>query len=125
MKRIREFLIILLASFVGEALHFFLPFPVPAGIYGMAVLFLGLCCGVVKLHQTERAADFLVEIMPLFFIPAGVGLMTKWGELQSMIVPVILAVSVITALVMAVTGRVAQWFLRRGERKEKEGGQDE
>ena len=41
MKLLRQFLIILAISFVGEALKYLLPLPVPASIYGMVILFVG------------------------------------------------------------------------------------
>lgn len=113
MKWIRQFMIIALITFLGEMLKYVIPFTIPAGVYGLVLLFAALCSGVVKLQQVEGAADFLIEIMPLFFIPAGVGLMTKWPELKSMLIPFLLAVIVITAFVMAVTGRVSQWLIRR------------
>lgn len=119
MKRIREFLIIMFITFVGEGLKYFIPLPIPAGIYGLLLLFCLLCLKRVKLEQVEGAADFLVEIMPLFFIPAGVGLMTKGKELTSMIVPFLAAVVLVTALVMVVTGRVTQFLIRRGGKKDE------
>lgn len=115
MRWIRQFMIIALITFIGEVLRYFVPLAIPAGVYGLVLLFTALCSGVVKLPQVEEAADFLIEIMPLFFIPAGVGLMTKWTELKSMLIPFLLAVFVITVLVMIVTGRVSQWLIRRKE----------
>lgn len=113
MKWIRQFLIILAATFLGEVLRFLIPLSIPAGIYGLLLLFLGLYTGLLKLPQVEGAADFLVEVMPLFFIPAGVGLMTKWTEVKKMLIPVLAAVVIVTAIVMAVTGCVAQSLIRR------------
>ncbi len=39
MKYIRQLGIILLVSFLGELLHYLLPLPVPASIYGIVLLF--------------------------------------------------------------------------------------
>lgn len=113
VKWIRQFLIIMIVTFLGEVLRYLIPFAIPSGIYGLVLLFGCLCTGLIKLDQVEKAADFLVEIMPFFFIPAGVGLMTKWLELKTMLIPFLLAVIVVTALVMVVTGHVAQWLMRR------------
>lgn len=113
-------MVIMVVTFLGETLRYLIPLAVPAGIYGLVLLFAGLCTGVIKPSQVERAADFLVEIMPFFFIPAGVGLMTKWLELKSLIIPFLLAVILITAIVMVVTGRVSQGIMRRKERKSHE-----
>ena len=115
MKWMRQFLILLMITCVGEVLRYLIPLAIPAGIYGLVILFILLCTGLLRLPQIERAADFLVEIMPFFFIPAGVGLMTKWLELKTLLVPFLLAVIVITVVVMAVTGWVTQFLLRRGK----------
>ena len=38
MKYLKQFTIILILSFIGEALHEILPFPVPGNIYGIVLL---------------------------------------------------------------------------------------
>lgn len=86
MKLLRQFLIILAISFVGEALKYLLPLPVPASIYGMVILFVGLLTGLIKLSWVKDAGKFLIAVMPVMFIPAGVGLMSSWGVLKPMIV---------------------------------------
>ena len=42
MKYIRQFGIILLITFIGEIMHELIPIPVPAGIYGIVLLFTAL-----------------------------------------------------------------------------------
>ena len=49
MKLLKQFLIILAISFVGEILKYLLPLPVPASIYGMVILFIGLLTGLYRL----------------------------------------------------------------------------
>lgn len=39
MKLLKQFLIIILVSFIGEILKEVIPFPVPASIYGMIIMF--------------------------------------------------------------------------------------
>ena len=105
MKLLRQFLIILAISFVGEALKYLLPLPVPASIYGMVILFVGLLTGLIKLSWVKDAGKFLIAVMPVMFIPAGVGLMSSWGVLKPMLVPVLVVTVVAIITVMAVTGR--------------------
>ncbi len=73
MKHLKQFLIILLFSFLGEGLKALLPLPVPASIYGLVLLFAALELGIIKLSAVEDAGKFLIEIMPVMFIPAGGG----------------------------------------------------
>ena len=82
MKHLRQFLIILLFSFLGEGLKALLPLPVPASIYGLVLLFAALELGIIKLSAVEDAGKFLIEIMPVMFVPAGVGLLNA-GDVYS------------------------------------------
>lgn len=119
MKFLKQFLLILAISLIGEILKNVLPLPIPASIYGMVLMFVLLLTGVIKLDQVRDAGKFLIEIMPVMFIPAGVGLMSSWNVLQ----PVLLPVSVITVItiftVMGVTGIVSQCIIKnsKGETK--------
>ena len=42
MKFLRQFMIILLLSFLGEVLKMFIPLPIPASVYGMVLMLLCL-----------------------------------------------------------------------------------
>ena len=94
MKYVRQFWIILLISAMGEALHV-----------------------LIRLDQVKEAAEFLIETMPVMFIPAGVGLLTAWGVLKPVCVPIILIVAITTVVVMIVTGRVTQAVIRMDRKK--------
>lgn len=119
MKYIRQFLMILAISFVGELCKYLLPFPIPASIYGMAIMFMGLMTGLVKLEHVRDTGKFLIEIMPLMFIPAGVGLITSWEILKTVLVPVCIITVVTIVTVMAATGRGSQWVIRFEQKKGK------
>lgn len=114
MKYLSQFAIILLLSLLGEVIHCLLPLPVPASVYGLVLLFAALMLGWIKLHQVEKAADLLIELMPMFFVPPGVSLITSWADISGLIVPFVITVTVSTVAVMAVTGRVTQAIMRRG-----------
>ena len=120
MKYLRQFMIILLVSFVGELLKYAIPLPVPASIYGLVILFILLETGILKLEAVKDTAIFLIEIMPLMFIPAGVGLMESWGDLSNMLVEVIVITIVSTVLVMGISGKVTELVLKRSARKKGE-----
>ena len=121
MKYLRQLLLILAISFAGEVLKYFLPFPIPASIYGMAILFIGLLTGRIRLEAVKETGKFLIEIMPVMFIPAGVGLMASWGTLKPVLLPVSIITVAVLVIVMAVTGRVSQRLIRRERGKHHEG----
>ena len=120
MKYIRQFVIILFISFIGEALKYVLPLPIPASIYGLVLMFVLLETKVLKVEAVQDAGKFLIEIMPVMFIPAGVGLITAWGKLKTMLVPVGIITVVTTFLVMIVTGKVTEMMLKQKEKKQTE-----
>ena len=122
MKHLFRLSIILLISLIGEILHAIIPLPVPAGIYGMILMFVSLCTGIVRLESVRTVGMFLIEIMPVMFIPAAVGLLDSWDALQSMLLPCCIALVPVTLIVMAVSGRTTQALIRvrnkqRGENK--------
>ena len=119
MKFLKQFSIILLISVLGEILHMLIPLPVPASVYGLVLMLGALITGILKLGQVRETATFLIEIMPVMFIPAGVGLMESWSSLQPVWLPVILITIVTTILVMAVTGKVTQAMIRKEKKDER------
>lgn len=120
MKFLKQFLIILAVSLMGEICKALLPLPVPASIYGMVFMFVFLLTGIIKLDQVKDAGKFLIEIMPVMFIPAGVGLMSSWGVLKGVLIPVSVITVITIFTVMAATGLVSQVIIRRGNKKIKQ-----
>lgn len=115
MKYVKQFGIILGISFVGELLHFIFPFPIPASIYGMVLMLILLCSKKLKLEQVKEVSSFLIEIMPMMFIPAAVGLMNSWGMIRTRLVSYSLVTIISLVCVMVATGWAAQWIIRRSK----------
>ena len=113
MKYLKQFLIILVISYAGELLKYVLPLPIPASIYGMVILLVGLLTGWIALDAVKDVGKFLIEIMPVMFIPAGVGLLDSVQEAESILVPLTVITVISTVFVMVATGCVAQSIIRR------------
>ena len=113
MKYLKQFLIILGITFIGEILKICIPLPIPASIYGMVILFAGLMTGIIKLESVKETGKFLIEIMPIMFIPAGVGLISSWDKLSPIILPTCLITAIAVVTVMAVTGWISQIVIRK------------
>jgi len=120
MKILKQFSLILLFSFLGEILHVLIPLPIPASVYGLVLLLAALILGICKIEHVKNAAEFLIEIMPVMFIPAAVGILTTWDILKPVWIPVALITVITTVLVMVVTGRVTQAVIRKNKRKDEE-----
>lgn len=117
MKYLKQFLLILAVTFIGEVIKAIIPLQIPAGIYGLVLLFVLLMSGAVKLSQVKETADFLIEIMPVMFIPAAVGLLESWNILQPVWGKMAVITLISTVLVMGVSGVVTQFVM--GRRKER------
>ena len=115
MKYVKQFFIIILISFLGELLKYLIPLPIPASIYGMLILFLSLELKIIKVSDVKETSSFLIEIMPIMFVPAGVGLLESWDALAPIWIQVVIITIVSTIIVMAVSGIVTQRILRKGK----------
>lgn len=118
MKYVKQFAMILLVSFAGELLNYLLPLPVPASIYGLVLMLVCLLTGIIKLDAVRDTACFLIEIMPLMFIPAAVGLMASWSVIKENLLAYLVIAVVTTVVVMTVSGLVTQGVLKRNEKGE-------
>jgi len=118
MKYLYQLGVILVITFIGEVIYLLVPLPIPASIYGMLLMLFCLKTGLVKLERVEETGDFMLEIMPIMFIPAAVGLITIWDQVLDILVP-ILVISIATSIVvMVTTGWMTQWMMK-GKREEQ------
>jgi putative effector of murein hydrolase lrgA len=121
MRFIRQFLIILFVSFLGEVLKAVLPLPIPASIYGLVIMLALLVLKVVKLEQVEGASMFLIDIMPLMFIPASAGLIDIWPTLKPVLIPLLIMTVISTVLVMVVSGKVTEFVIKLDNKEQEKG----
>jgi len=108
----------LIVCFVGEVLNSVIPLPIPASIYGLVIMLLCLSFKIIKLEKIEKTADFLLQIMPLMFIPAAVSLITVWSEVKAILIPIVVIVIASTIIVMVATGKTAEFVIKQ-QRKYK------
>ena len=120
MKFIKQLAIILTISFIAEMMEHLIPLPIAASMYGLVLMVICLVTHIIPLEKVEGAADFLVEIMPMLFIPSTVGIMTSVDALKQMLVPLVVICVSTTFLIMIVTGRTAQFILRKEGSGKKE-----
>ena len=116
MKYIKQFLIILLFTLLGEALAYILPLPIPASVYGLVLLFTALCTGIVKLEQVKEVGGFLVSILPILFVAPTVGIVEHWALIAPRLIPMGLLILGSTALTFGISGTVARLFTGKEEK---------
>lgn len=108
MKYLKQFGIIMFISFIGEMLNRVISLPVPASIYGIVILFLCLEFKIIKVESIKETSKFLIDIMPIMFVPAAVGLIETWGMLKTSLVSYMVITVVGTFVVMIISGWVTQ-----------------
>lgn len=109
---------ILFFYFTGEFISSFINGFIPGSVIGMVLLFLALAFKWVKPESVKKLSTVLTENMALFFLPAGVGLMTALGIISQYWAVIVTASVVSTLLVIASVALTQQ-------KLEKEDGKNE
>ena len=112
MKYIKQFMIIMIITFMGECIKELLPFKIPGSVYGLVIMLIGLMSGIIKLDAVKDTAEFFVSVLPIMFVAPSVGLLSAWPQLKSILLPFCIIAVLSTFIVMAVTGRVSQFVIR-------------
>lgn len=117
MKIIRQIGIVFVICWVSQAIESLLPFAFPASVTGMLLLFLCLAAGILKVEHIKEKADFLLENMAFFFIPAGVSIINYFDILKNSVVQILVICVVSTIITFAVTACsvtfTVRWMNRR------------
>lgn len=92
----------------GELLVRLLGLPVPGPVVGMVILLAGVVAGGVP-EGLRKVATGLLTYLPLFFVPAGVGLVTHGARLKADWLPLTVGIVVSTLATMLAVG----WMLQR------------
>ena len=119
MKYLMQFGIIAMVSFLGEVLKFVIPFAIPASVYGLALMCLLLVFKVIRLDMVDSAADYLIAIMPVMFVPPIVGVMDSSNEISGILIKLLVITIITTFVVMVVTGTVVQLIIKVKDKNKK------
>lgn len=117
LKYLKQFLLIIIICFIGEILHALIPLPIPASIYGLVLMLICLITQLIPEKKVGAVSDFLLNIMPVMFIPSAVGLMGYWEEIKPILLAVVVITVAVNILVFAVSGRVTQAVIRLKNKK--------
>jgi holin-like protein len=109
--------------------------PGPGSVIGLLLLLILLRTRVLREQHVGEAADFLVKIMPVLFLPITAGLLASYGLISAHIVGFLTVTLVSTVAVFAATGLATQGVIRHARRKapvpdapppvDEEAGEDE
>ncbi|WP_066318686.1 CidA/LrgA family protein [Bacillus sp. FJAT-29814] len=115
---ILQVLLIHIFLFLGAAAKAIIPLPIPASMFGLAILFLALCLKIVKLEWVEKGANWLMAELLLFFIPSAVGIVNYDEILSFQGAEIVFLIGISTILVMGMTAWIAEKIIGK-----KRGGQ--
>ena len=108
MKYLNQFLIILGFALIGEVLQRVVPLPIPASVYGIALLFSALCFGLIKVEQVKEAGGFLSSLLPVLFVAPTVGILENWALIRGDLLPMVLLILASTVLTFGISGRITR-----------------
>lgn len=121
VRIVLQLVLIVAICLAGEKAAELLPVDVPGNICSMVLLLVLLGAGVVRMESIADAADFLLDNMAIFFIPAAVAIMGSFDLLANSLVKLVVICLVTTVLVFLVTSftvsTVANLLARREERR--------
>mgnify|MGYP000412394408 FL=1 len=103
MKIIRQIGIIFTVCWISILVEKILPFAFPASVIGMLLLFICLLTGLLKIEHIQEKADFLLENMAFFFVPAGVSIINYFDVLKSTWIQLVVICVISTVVTFAVT----------------------
>jgi len=113
MNYIKQIGIIFLFTYGSEVLVNVFNIAFPGSILGMLLLFAALKRGLFKVELVKDAGNFLLSILPIMFVPLGVGIMEYFDVLRDQGLQIAIIIAITTVIVMVVTGRIVQAIKKR------------
>ncbi|EJS88666.1 hypothetical protein AAUPMB_09158 [Pasteurella multocida subsp. multocida str. Anand1_buffalo] len=96
--------------FIGERIAHHLNIGIPASIWGLLLLFLGLTFRIIKLDWVLCSASLLIRYMALLFVPVSVGVIKYADVLFSQMNVLLLPNIVSTFLTLIVVGLLSDYL---------------
>ncbi|MDL2263452.1 CidA/LrgA family protein [Synergistaceae bacterium OttesenSCG-928-I11] len=75
MKVAGQFAILFVVCMAGVFLSGLFPFPLPASVTAMMLMFFLLLAGAIRPEALREVSDFMLGNMALFFVPPGVAIL--------------------------------------------------
>lgn len=110
MRIIKQLFWIFLFALLGEGLSVFLEkfVEIPGSVIGMVLLFFSLHFNWIEMEQVDEVGSWLTDNMAIFFVPAGVGLMTNFDLLADVWLQLLIIMVVTVAVMMVFVGKLVQ-----------------
>jgi len=117
LKIIKQIFWIFAFSFFGEVISSFLPIAIPGSVIGMILIFTALHFHWIEMDQVDEVGTWLTDNMAVFFVPAGVALMTNFNILSQYWWQLIIVILVSLSLMLWFVGLVVQTVKRKIDKR--------
>lgn len=117
MEIFAQLMYFMLFSLVGDSISKALELSIPGSVIGMILLFLALQFKFIKLEKIELVGSFLVNNLPILFVAAGVGIMTKFNLIKSIWLSFFLICIVTTIISLGVIAKVVKYIKDKYEKE--------
>jgi holin-like protein len=105
--------VLLVFLLLGEFLAQLLGWPVPGSVMGMILLFVVLVMRGGITPSLKQSSQNLLPYLPLFIVPASVGIVNYMDVLQQQGVAIVSAMILSLLVGVPVCGWIAQWLVKR------------
>lgn len=119
MKIIKQFGIIFSLCWISVILEKYIPFPIPATVIALILLFICLVTGILKIENIKEKSDFLLGNMAFFFVPAAVGIINYFDLLKESLIPLLIITVASTVITFAATAYSIKLTLKLMNRRKK------
>jgi holin-like protein len=117
-------IILLMYLLMGEFVAHLLSWPVPGSVVGMILLFITLLLRGGISTDLKASSNEILPYLPLFIVPASVGIVNFMGILQQQGLALLTAILVSLLVGIPVCGLLAQWLIKKQLKASKNKGYD-
>ena len=114
---IKGLFIILFFYAIGEVVSYLIHGFIPGSVLGMIFLFTALFFNWLNPNHVRDTATLITKNMALFFVPAGVGLMTYYNLLSSSWVAILAIIVISNLLVIASVALIQERLEKKANKK--------
>jgi len=116
MKYLRELLIIIGIYILGLVITEVFNLIIPGNIVGMIILLILLLTKGIDIKAIENTANFFLNHLAFFFIPAGVSLMNSFGIIKENWIGILFVSIITTFIIFVVTGKTVEYIQKLKKR---------
>ncbi len=86
---------------------------IPGSVIGLFILFILLMTGVLKTNFIKKGANFMLDHLVLFFIPAMVGIVNYLDIFTGNGLWLIMITVLSTLIVLVISGKVSEFLVKK------------